>query len=130
MPLREGERPVAVTVAAVLAFVAGLAAVLPYVLGSQGVAGASLTSALPLAALLLVSAIGMWFGQYWAVLGFQAYLVLVILVLSLFLIRAENWWSALVAAAFMGAAGTMFWYLVKAMARIQMPGRQPPEREP
>jgi hypothetical protein len=31
-----------------------------------------------------------------------------------------------VALAVVGAAGTMFWFLVKALARIQMPERGPP----
>ena len=34
--------------------------------------------------------------------------------------------SAAVALAVIAAAGTMFWFLVKAMARIQMPARRPP----
>jgi hypothetical protein len=31
--------------------------------------------------------------------------------------------AALIAVAAVGAAGTLFWFLIKAMARIQMPRR-------
>lgn len=125
-PLAPGERPVAVTVAAIVALLAAISSVLPYLLGSDSVAGARLSSAVPLAILLLVAAVGMWRVQYWAVLGFQAYLVIVILLLSLLLLRAENWYSAGVAAGMMALAGALFWFLVRAMARIQMPDRKPP----
>jgi hypothetical protein len=36
---------------------------------------------------------------------------------------AENARSAMLALAVVSGAGTLFWFLVKAMARIQMPGR-------
>jgi hypothetical protein len=71
-------------------------------------------------------AIGMWRARYWAVLGFQTLLAFAIVIWSLLLIQAENVWGALLAIAIIAAAGTMFWFLVKAMARIQMPERRPP----
>jgi len=68
----------------------------------------------------------MWRARYWAVLGFQALLALLILVWSLFLVRAESLLGVLVAIAVIGLAGTLFWFLVKALARIQMPERRRP----
>ena len=78
------------------------------------------------AALMLVMGYGMWRARYWAVLGFQALLALLILVWSLFLVRAESLLGVLVAIAVIGLAGTLFWFLVKALARIQMPERRRP----
>ena len=47
---------------------------------------------------------------------------------SLLLMKAESVLGALLALAVIAAAGTMFWFLVKAMARIQMPDRRRTER--
>jgi multisubunit Na+/H+ antiporter MnhC subunit len=66
----------------------------------------------------------MWKAKYWAVLGMQALLALIILVFSLFLVQAENVKSALIALAVVVAGGVLFWKMVGAMARIQMPERR------
>jgi hypothetical protein len=55
----------------------------------------------------------------------EALLGLMIIVFSLLAVMASNIQSALIALAIVVAAGTLFWYLVKAMARIQMPERRP-----
>jgi hypothetical protein len=65
----------------------------------------------------------MWRARYWAVLGMQALLGLVIIVFSLFAMTAASVWALLLALAVVGSAGTLFWFMVKAMARIQMPTR-------
>jgi hypothetical protein len=65
-------------------------------------------------------------ARYWAVLGFQTLLAFAIVIWSLLLMKAESILGVLLALAVIGAAGTMFWFLVKAMARIQMPERRPP----
>ena len=39
---------------------------------------------------MIICAIGMWRLRYWAVLGFQAVLAIVILIFALLLIRASN----------------------------------------
>ena len=71
----------------------------------------------------------MWHARYWAVLGFQTLLALLIVIWSLLLVQAENVlarrWSRSRSSR---GAGTMFWFLVKALARIQMPDRRPPPR--
>ncbi len=124
VPLQEGERPVAVTVGAVIAAGLGFSTV---VLFAAGVGGDDTRSPATLvyAGLMLVMAFGMWRARYWAVLGFQALLALLILVWSLFLVRAESLLGVLVALLVIGLAGTLFWFLVKALARIQMPERGP-----
>ena len=67
---------------------------------------------------------GMWRARYWAVLGFQ--LILVLLIFSaVFGLAAQAASVAQIIAtlALLAVSGTFFWFMVKAMARIQMPTR-------
>ena len=69
----------------------------------------------------------MWKARYWAVLGMQTLLALTIVVSALGLIQAVNWWAFVLVSLILVLSGTLFWFLVKAMARIQMPsGRARP----
>jgi hypothetical protein len=127
-PLREGERPLAVTIGALIAGALGVSTVVLFAFGvdtgdSQPRGGATLVYA----AVMLAMAVGMWNARYWAVLGFQALLAILIVIWSLLLLKAESVLSVLVALVVVGLAGTMFWFLVKALARIQMPDRGPGE---
>ena len=125
MPLAEGERPRAVTVAAIIAAVLAVANAVPYFADIEIASQEPQPGVLVFSAVLLVAAVGMWKTKYWAVLGMQALLGLMILVFSLLLVQAENVKSALIALGIVLGAGFLFWYLVKAMARIQMPERRP-----
>ena len=125
VPLREGERPRAVTVAAIVAAVLAVANAVPYFADIEIANQEPQVGVLMFSLVLLIAAIGMWKARYWAVLGMQALLGLMILVFSLLLVQAENVKSALIALAIVVGAGVLFWYLVKAMARIQMPERRP-----
>ncbi len=71
--------------------------------------------------MMLVCAVGMWQLRYWAVLGFQAILAIVIVIFSLLLIRASNVLGFVVAIAIVGGGGYLFWKLVRVLSRIQMP---------
>jgi hypothetical protein len=71
--------------------------------------------------ILVVVGVGMWARQYWAVLGFEIVLGLQIVVMSLALILAANIGVALLLLVLVLALGTLFWKLVRAMARMQMP---------
>ena len=71
-------------------------------------------------------AAGMWLARYWAVLGFQTLLAFAIVIWSLLLMKAETPARRAAGLTVIAAAGTMFWFLVKALARIQMPERRPP----
>jgi hypothetical protein len=123
-PLEKGERPTAVTVGAVLALVLALANFGAWVAGLEvqgdrpSIAGVGAYSGL-----MLLVAYGMWKAKYWAVLGMHALLAILIIVFALLAVQAENVVSLLIALAVIGAAGTLFWFLIKAMARIQMPPR-------
>ncbi len=71
--------------------------------------------------LMIVCAVGMWQLRYWAVLGFQAILVLVILIFTLLLIRASNLLGFVVAIVVVGGGGLLFYKLVRTLSRIQLP---------
>jgi hypothetical protein len=122
-PLAPGERPAAVTVGAV---VAGLIAVANVVLVAAGtsVAGSrNVAGGLVFAALMALAAVFMWRGKYWAVLGFQALLGLSVITASLSLLVASNVEAVVRSLIVIAAAGTLFWFLIRAMARLQMPSR-------
>jgi hypothetical protein len=126
-PLREGERPPAVTVAAVAATVLALANLVALIVGLTGAGsrpGGSLVYQVLVVVVLAVAAAGMWRARYWAVLGMQALLGIQIIVGALVLLRAGGF-NLLTAAVIVivVASGALFWFLVKAMARLQMPTR-------
>ena len=127
VPLEQGERPLVVTIAAVIATGMAVSTIVLFALGVE-VQGSEARSAgtLVYAGLMGLMAGGLWTSRYWAVLGFQTLLALLIVIWSLLLIKAETVLGAILALAIIGLAGTMFWFLVKALARIQMPERRPP----
>lgn len=118
-PLTPGERPVAVTVGAVVAVLLGVGnALLGYT--ETG----SVSQSLPLSILLLVAAAGMWANRAWAVLGLMVVLVFFIVVLCLDLFMVAEGWVILADIAQVAAYGTLFFFLIKALGRIQMPERR------
>ena len=128
-PLAPGERPTAVTVGAIAAGVLALANVVALVAGWDTGPGSGERDAGAIAGSLLVTGVlcvvayGMWKARYWAVLGMQTLLAITLIFASLGLITATSGWAALLLVGIIGAAGTLFWFLIKAMARIQMPER-------
>jgi hypothetical protein len=123
-PLRSGERPGAIVAAAATAAALALANLVLLIVGLK-VDGRSpsLAGTLVFCALMLTAAVGIWRLRYWAVLGFQALLALIIIVFALFLLRASNVEAVVLCIAVVGLGGWLFWKLVRAMARIQMPQR-------
>lgn len=124
-PLAAGERPGAVTAGAVVAALLAALVVVGYASGARVGGEGSLAGALLLAVVLLVAAWGMWNVRYWAVLGFQALLAFQVIVAALSLLVASNVWAAVLCLAVIGLGGWLFWKLIRAMARIQMPERKP-----
>jgi hypothetical protein len=131
-PLGEGERPGAVTVGAVvstlMALVFWVSAVVALVTDVE-VSGTEPRPA-PLilfAAVLTLMAYGMWRARYWAVLGFQALLALIMLSAALGLIRVTTALQAIGTLLILAGAGALFYFMVTALARIQMPQRVPRE---
>jgi hypothetical protein len=123
-PLGEGERPTAVTVGALVALGLAVANVASYLAGVE-IRGdqPALAGVLGYSGLMLLVAGGMWRARYWGVLGMQTLLALLIIIFAVVAVTAANVAALLISVAVIAAAGTLFWYLVKAMARIQMPTR-------
>ena len=136
-PLEAEERPTVVTVAAVISAALALGTVLAYALGLEvgevddfgnetGEAKPSVFPTVVSTAVLSIMAYGLWRARYWAVLGFQTILVLVIVVAVLGLVQVTEVPRALAFAAILALSSALFYRMIKAMARIQMPDRRPP----
>ena len=128
-PLAEGERPTVVTVGAILAALISVSVVIGYAAGVE-VNGEQpkLAQVVAPAVIMGMMAWGMWHARYWAVLGFQ--LVLVIVLFSAYVglvVGASSVSQVIGTVAVLAVAGTFFFFMVKAMARIQMPTRLPRE---
>ena len=125
-PLTEGERPLVVTIGAAVAALVCVSIVVGYLAGAKVEGGKPhLAQVLAPALLMGVMAWGMWRARYWAVLGFQ--LLLVFLIFSAVIGLAVQAASVAQFAATLGllaVSGTFFYFMVKAMARIQMPSRE------
>ena len=123
-PLAPGERPLAVTIAALLAFAVAIANLVLYLAGWE-VRGRDpeLGGALLVCAVFVLAGVGMWRTRYWAVIGFEVLLGVLIVSAALSLMLASNLSGALLSVAVIAAAGPLFWFLIRAMARIQMPER-------
>ncbi|MGH2943518.1 MAG: hypothetical protein ACRDLN_12175, partial [Solirubrobacteraceae bacterium] len=131
-PLAPGERPRALTVAAIVAFAFAIAD-LAAALSGNDIASAGGDPTIGTAVrttLLLVAGVGMLARRYWAVLGFQAILALQIILFSLALLGVQKLWHAIIPLVAIGLLGWLFWKLVRAMARLQMPARQPGDPAP
>jgi hypothetical protein len=128
-PLAEGERPTVVTIGAVVSALIAISIVAGYAAGVE-VRGEQpkLPQVIAPAVIMGVMSWGMWHARYWAVLGFQ--LALVIVLFSAFfglVVGATSIGQILGTLALLAVAGTFFFFMVKAMARIQMPTRLPRE---
>jgi hypothetical protein len=123
-PLAPGEVPRAARVAAVVAAAIAVANPVLYATGYE-IRGeeSQLSGVIIVSVLMGLAAIFMWRGRYWAVLGFQALLALTCISAGLALLVASNVEAAVRSCLVLLAAGTLFWFLVRAMARIQMPER-------
>ena len=121
-PLEPGERPVPVTIGAILAVVLVVVQI-PLYFAFDGDDRPPITTFVFFTGLMVAMAWGMWHSKYWAVLGFQALLALAVLVVALAMTVASNVWTVLICLAIVVPGATLFWFMVKAMARIQMPER-------
>jgi hypothetical protein len=126
-PLTEGERPLVVTIGAVVAALIAISIVAGYLAGTE-VNGEKpkLVQVLAPALLMGFMAWGMWRARYWAVLGFQ--LILVFLIFSAvygLALQAATVGQVAATLGLLAVTGTFFYFMVKAMARIQMPSRLP-----
>ena len=123
-PLLPGERPTAVTIGAVAAALLAAGNVVAMLAGFDTTTeGPAVAGTLLVSAVLAALAYGMWRARYGAVLGMQTLLAITIVFCSVGLVTATSIWAAVLLVLMIAAAGTLFWFLVKAMARLQMPER-------
>lgn len=125
-PLAEGERPLVVTIGAVVTALIVISIAIGYLTGTE-VNGEKpkFVQALAPALLMGIMSWGMWRTRYWAVLGFQ--LILVFLIFSAvygLALQAATVGQVLATLGLLAVAGAFFFFMVKAMARIQMPSRE------
>jgi hypothetical protein len=124
-PLGDGQRPLVVTIGAVVAALIAASIVISYLAGVDVNDEKPRLAQIVAPTLLMgVMAWGMWRARYWAVLGFQ--LILVVLIFSAVFGLAAQAASVGQVAATLGllaVSGGFFYFMVKAMARIQMPHR-------
>lgn len=133
-PLEPEERPMVVTVAAVISALLVLGTLISYIAGVEvstfddfgtktGESKPNLFFTAVSSGVLGLMTYGLWKARYWAVLGFQTLLILLIVVTILALVQATEILRALALFAFLAGASVLFYKMVKAMARIQMPDR-------
>jgi hypothetical protein len=127
-PLAEGERPRVVTVGAVVSGLIAASIVIAWIVGAKvQVTGSDVSErpnpfqVFPPAILFAVMAYGMWRARYWAVLGFEAIMAILMVGSFIALIAATTVFKGISAALVLIGAGALFWFTVKALARIQMP---------
>jgi len=129
-PLYEGERPRVVTIGAAFSAVVALIFWVStgIALFTDATVQGNEQQPLPLAAIAAVTtamAWGMWKARYWAVLGFQMLLVLFLLAGVAGLVSATTVPQAIGTVLLVAVCLAFFFFMVKAMARIQMPHRLP-----
>lgn len=134
-PLEQGERPTVVTIGALISLAIALSILIAYAAGvkvdvdnSTVDERPSAFQVFPPAILFLIMAWGMWGSRYWAVLGFQAIMAIIMIGAFLTLIAATTVFKAVSAFVILAAAGALFWFTVKALARIQMPSPEDRDR--
>ena len=123
-PLAPGERPPALVAAAVVAALLGVANLAALLVGLD-VRGEepNAIGVLVFCAVMFVAAAGLWLARYWAVLGFEALLGIIVVFFSLFLLRASNVLAVVVCVPIILGAGWLFWKLIRVMGRLQAPQR-------
>ncbi len=123
-PLEPDDRPLVVTAGAIISGAVAISVVVAYALGAE-VNGdrPHLVQVIVPAILMGVMSVGMWRVRYWAVLGFQAVLALLIIAAVLGAVSASTVGPILGNIALIAIAGTLFYFMIRALARIQMPER-------
>lgn len=124
VPLAPGERPWPLRVAIAVAVLIGVGNIVQAAVGTHlkvGGTRAGLGGAVIFGLVMLVCAAGMWRLRYWAVLGFEALLALIVVAFSLVLLTAGDVLRALIALVIIAAGGYLFFKLVRVLSRLQMP---------
>ena len=131
-PLEEGERPTAVTIGAIVAAVVAATFTASTVIAATGSVEVSGDEPSPIGIGIFALALwlmtwGLWKARYWAVLGLQVLLLIAMVVGALSLVAFSTVFELLASLLLLGGSGTLFYFMIRAMARIQMPS--PPGRD-
>lgn len=124
VPLAPGERPWSIKIAVLIALIVGVGDLVDVLVSGRHSFGGTHTAVggvIVFSVLMVICALGMWRMRYWAVLGFQAVLAIVILIFALLLIRASNLLGFLVPIVTISGGGVLFFKLVRVLSRMQMP---------
>jgi len=126
-PLMPGERPLAVTVGAVLCGLSATGNLIAYIAGAK-IAGKHPAAGgiMVFSLLMFACAVGLWRMWYPAVLAFMVVLAIVVALFALLWLEASNALGFIVPPLIIVGAGLEFIKLVRALSRIQMP--KPPSR--
>jgi hypothetical protein len=122
-PLKPGEHPPALLIAIGVSLFIAISNVALVLAGYEikedgnGTAG----GAYVFAVVMLVAAWGMWTQKYWAVLGFQALLMLSVIIAGLSLLVASNVAAVALCLFIAGLGGWLFWKLVRVLSRMKTP---------
>jgi len=130
VPLAEGQRPPVVTFSAVLSALVVASILITFALGVKVNGSVPKLNTILLPVLILgILAWGMWKARYWAVVCFQIVLVFLIFTAVYgLMVEATSLAEISASVGLLVVAGVLFWMMVKAMARIQMPDRVPPQQ--
>ncbi len=126
-PYGPDERPWPLVAGTITTALLGLLSVVPWLAGME-IDGQRPQpgGVLIFTAVMWVAAWGMWNKRYWAVLGFQTLLAIVVVIFGLFVLRASTVLDVVISFAFAVPAGYLFWKLVRVLARLQTPDRPGP----
>lgn len=130
VPLAEGQRPPVVTFSAILSALVVASILITFALGVKVNGSVPKLNTILLPVLILgILAWGMWKARYWAVVCFQIVLVFLIFTAVYgLMVEATSIAEISASVGLLVVAGVLFWMMVKAMARIQMPDRVPPQQ--
>jgi hypothetical protein len=124
MPLAPGERPWPLRIAIAVALLVAIGNVVQAAIGPDVKVGGTRSNvggSLLFSAVMLVCGIGMWRLRYWAVLGFQALLGIVIIAFVFVALTANDLLRLAISLAVISAGGVLFWKLVRVLSRLQVP---------
>jgi len=121
-PIELDDRPFWLTVSAIVAGALATGNVIAWAVGAKVDGDRPLFATVAFQALLMGSlAYGMWRGRYWAVLGMEAVMAILIVILAVLLLKASTALTVVILVGVIMFAGLLFWKLVRVMARMQVP---------
>ena len=127
-PLAPGERPRVLKIAAIYCALLPTANLTALALNSGSLDTQAKVLSIIFAVVLYAIAIGMWRAVYGALISFQGFLVLSLVLGTFRLIFATSWVELVALIAILGISGWLFWKLIRIMGRIQA-GSRPPAGE-